>query len=98
MSPAPATPAPPLAYAVPWHVTRDGPHPLVTNASAEPLEHVRALLTDATPRVAHEPWGLVLPGEEVEICLCDFEEASAAVVLSWFRTAGDEEYLWRFVL
>ncbi|WP_221585220.1 hypothetical protein [Microbacterium sp. G2-8] len=94
----PSTPPSPLPYAVPWAVRRDGTHPVVTNASHEPLEYARALFSDGSARVGSETWGLVLPEEEQELCLCGLDESDTVVTLSWFRTADDREYLWQFVL
>ncbi|WOF21716.1 hypothetical protein N8K70_09970 [Microbacterium betulae] len=89
----------PPAYRVPWHVDRsDAPHPRVSNIASEPVDVVRAFIMDDTSPPMSERWGLVLPGEVCELCLCDRELASVIVSLAWFRPGEDAEYLWRFSL
>ncbi|MBP2437798.1 hypothetical protein [Microbacterium amylolyticum] len=83
---------------VPWAVERAGAHPIVTNASDEPLEYVKALVFDGNERLHAESWGLVLPGDHSELCLCGIEPSDASVALIWFRAGDNQELLWRFVL
>ncbi|GAA5028381.1 hypothetical protein ACFQRL_06365 [Microbacterium fluvii] len=92
-SPAPVRP-------VPWRAERAaGAHPRVINAGREPLDFVRAFI-DAAPVRATEHWGQVLPGEAIEICLCDadVERTEAIVTIAWFQPRDGLEYLWRLVL
>ena len=93
------SPPPPRAYRVPWHVDRsDARHPRVANMAPEPADLVRAFIMDDASPPASEHWGLVLPSEVCELCLCDRDLASAIVSLAWFRPGDDAEYLWRFSL
>lgn len=84
-------------YRVPWHVDRSDPaHPRVLNASREPADFVRAFVHDDVAPPSSEHWGLVLPDETCELCLCERALASTLVTLAWFRPGEDDEYLWRF--
>jgi hypothetical protein len=56
----------------PWRVRRSFPHPVVTNASDEPLALARALIR-VGDEVHIEQWGLILPHDQNEICLCGLE-------------------------
>ena len=40
----------------------------------------------------------MLPGETVELCLCDHDPADVVVTLGWFRPETGLEYVWRFVV
>lgn len=91
------TARPPLAYRVPWRVNRtDIAHPRVANRSFEPASGVRAFVHDDGSPPGSEHWGLVMPGDVHELCLCDRDLGSAIVTVAWFRLGDDEEYLWRF--
>lgn len=87
-------PPPRDAYRVPWRVrrTRDL-HPLLTNASNSPVDFVRVFTARRVTRL-----GQVLPGETVEVCLCEEDADSVVTTIAWFRPEDGEEYLWRFVL
>lgn len=85
------------ALPTPWHASREWPHPVVTNASDEPLEFARAIIR-VGDRVTTERWGIVLPDDENEICLCGLDTSDLCVTLSWRRAGIDEELLWQFVL
>lgn len=83
------------SYPVPWSVDRtDETHPVVTNRSGEPADFVRMFRSDG----ASEHWGQVLPGEELELCLCGADLDAVAVTIAWYRWRTDEEYCWRFVV
>ena len=86
-----------LTIASPWRVRRSFPHPVVTNASDEPLALARAIIREGD-RIHTERWGLILPHEQNEICLCGLDTSDLCVTLSW-RPAGTEgrELLWQFV-
>ena len=75
---------------------RDLPHPIVANASVEPLEYGCALIRAGDPGDDRHG-GTILPGDENEICLCDIDVADMAITLSWRRAGVDEELLWQFV-
>lgn len=90
---------PPIAYRVPWRVSRtDRAHPLITNSGGEPVDFVRVFRDDA----AHEPlvelWGQVLSAEAIELCLCASDPDEVVVSIAWFRQADGLEYVWRFVV
>ncbi|GGD36745.1 hypothetical protein GCM10010915_16750 [Microbacterium faecale] len=85
------------ARASPWLVHRSAPHPVIRNASAEPLSYARALIRVGDD-VITERWGTVLPGDEGEICLCGLDPADVCVTVSWRPAGTDEELLWQFVL
>lgn len=90
--------APPPPRPLPWSVDRSAAHAVVANASPGPLETVVAHISDGRSPAESEPWGLMLPGEASEMCLCAFNPGSVSVTLSW-RWPGDErEFVWRFVL
>lgn len=85
----------PAAYPVPWRIDRsDARHPIVTNASREPVDFVRLFRSDGL--AGH--WGRVRPGEDVTMCLCEADLDALAVTIAWYRSRTDEEYCWRFVL
>ncbi|HLS93494.1 MAG TPA: hypothetical protein VK015_08280 [Microbacterium sp.] len=86
----------PSARATPWAVHPDPPHSVVVNASDEPLEYARAIIR-AGDVVTTERWGLVLPGDENDLCLCGLDPADLCVTISWRRAGVDEELLWQFV-
>ncbi|GAA2012276.1 hypothetical protein [Microbacterium ulmi] len=103
--------APPAAYPLPWRVDRGlRAHPRVTNASAGVVDFVRVFVESAdrgpspvraapaSMRSATEHWGQMLPGETVELCLCDVDPDDVVVTLAWFRPATGVEYVWRFVM
>jgi len=85
------------AIPAPWRVRRSFPHPVVTNASDAPLALARAMIRVGDD-VHLEQWGLMLPHDQNEICLCGLETGDLCVTLSW-RSAGAEgrELLWQFV-
>ena len=94
----------PPAYPVPWRVDRVyDTHPLVTNDSASVVDFVRVFIDNrrrvdggrGAPETQH--WGQMLPGETVELCLCDRDPADVVVTLGWFRPETGVEYVWRFV-
>ena len=90
---------PPPDYRVPWHVDRtDDSHPRVTNASDSPADFVRAFIDDQRRARRTDLWGQLLPGESVELCLCDLDPAETTVTIAWFRSLTGAEYVWRFVL
>ncbi|NHI17279.1 hypothetical protein [Microbacterium excoecariae] len=85
-------------YAVPWTVVRDGAHPVLRNSSDEPLAYVRTVLANpaAGPPVG-EPWGLVLPGDEIDLCLCDLDADNVTVSVAWQPLGTEAELVWQFV-
>lgn len=88
---------PPSSYPIPWRVEHGAPsHPVVVNKSRDPLDFVRVFV-DA-PRFVPETelWGQMLPGDAVQLCLCDLDPDDAVVTLAWFRADTGEEYIWRF--
>ena len=86
------------AHRSPWRVSRAAPHPVVQNASPEPLVLARAMIR-VGDRVDTEQWGTVLPGDENEICLCGVDTSDACVTVSWRRSGRTaEELLWQFVM
>lgn len=89
--------SPPIVHPTPWRVHRDGTHPVVANISEEPLEFARAIIR-VGDRVTTERWGIVLPGDENEVCLCGLDTSDLCVTLSFRRAGVDEELLWQFVL
>lgn len=90
--------SPPPAYRVPWRVDRIyGTHPLVTNAGASPLDFVRVFIDGGRSAPDTQLWGQLLPGETVELCLCDRDEQDVVVTLGWFRPETGVEYVWRFL-
>ncbi|WP_336646930.1 hypothetical protein [Microbacterium sp. USHLN186] len=92
-------PAPPLAYRVPWVISRsDRTHPVLLNAAREPADFVRVFRDDADHQQVVDLWGQVLPGETVELCLCASDPDEAVVSIAWFRPADGLEYVWRFVV
>ncbi|WP_156762003.1 hypothetical protein [Microbacterium karelineae] len=97
MPPLSAPEARSAARPTPWRTRRDGAHPVVTNISGEPLEYARAIIR-AGDRVTTERWGVVLPDDANEICLCGLDPSDLCVTLSWRRAGVDEELLWQFVL
>ncbi|MGW9112382.1 hypothetical protein [Microbacterium sp. NPDC055683] len=99
LTPLPAPDRRRRAYLVPWDVDRADPdHPRVRNAAKEPADLVRVFVHDETTPPSIEHWGLVLPGEVCELCLCDRDLSRTIVSVAWFRADDGEEYLWRFVL
>lgn len=94
----PGDAVPPSAYPVPWRVDRSvAAHPVVVNASRDPLDFVRAFIDH--PRVCEtELWGRMLPGEGAQLCLCDIEVADAVLTIAWFRPETGDEYVWRFTV
>ena len=81
----------------PWRVRRTFPHPTVTNVSDAPLALARAIIRVGND-VHTERWGLVLPHEQNEICLCGLDTADLCVTLSWRATGAEgRELLWQFV-
>lgn len=81
----------------PWRVRRSFPHPVVTNVSDAPLALARAMIRERD-EVHLEQWGLVLPGDQNEICLCGLETGDLCVTLSWRSTGAEgRELLWQFV-
>lgn len=88
-------PDPSLSYRVPWRVDRlSDTHPLIVNDGDEPLDFVRVFRSDGTT----EQWGRLLPGETVDLCLCDTDLDAVVVTLCWFRRTTGVEYTWRFVM
>ncbi|WP_188699564.1 hypothetical protein [Microbacterium nanhaiense] len=81
----------------PWRVRRSFPHPVITNVSDHPLALARAIIRVGDD-VHTERWGLVLPGDQNEVCLCGLETHDMCVTISW-RPSGAEgrELLWQFV-
>ncbi|GAA2903640.1 hypothetical protein [Microbacterium esteraromaticum] len=94
----PEHPDPPVAYCVPWVITRrDRIHPVLLNAGREPVDFVRAF-RDVDDQQVVDLWGRVLPGETVELCLCASDPDEVVVSIAWFRRLDGLEYLWRFVV
>ncbi|MFD5226852.1 hypothetical protein ACFWHT_14645 [Microbacterium sp. NPDC058342] len=94
----PTQPTRPTAYCVPWVVTRrDHTHPIVMNAGREPVDFVKVMRGDAVGGELVDLWGQVLPGETVEICLCDSGDEELVLTIAWFRQHDGLEYVWRFV-
>jgi hypothetical protein len=87
--------SPVSAYPLPWHVERmSDTHAIVFNRSPEPLDSVRAFHSDgATFR-----WGRLLPGDSIDLCLCDSDLDDLVLTLCWFRESSSSEYIWRFVM
>jgi len=81
----------------PWRVRRSFPHPVVTNIADRPLALARAIIRVGDDVYA-ERWGLVLPNDQNEVCLCGLDTDDLCVTISW-REAGAEgrELLWQFV-
>jgi hypothetical protein len=95
----PADVPPPLAYRVPWHVSReDTAHPVVTNLGGEPADFVRIFREDRSGCETTQLWGQVLPAEQLELCLCTADLDEVVVTLAWFRQSDGLEYVWRFVV
>lgn len=95
----PADAPPPVAYRLPWRVTRrDRSHPTVRNAGDAPLDFVRVFRRDADGEDHIELWGQVLPSETIEVCLCAADPDEAVITIAWFRREDGQEYLWRFVV
>jgi len=70
---------------------------VVVNASDEPLALARAFIRAGT-KTQTEQWGLVLPGDQNEICLCDVPTGDLCVTVSWRPTGAEgRELLWQFV-
>lgn len=89
----------PSAYRVPWRVDRlYDTHPLLTNAGDGPLDLVRVFVDSTRFFPETEFWGKILPGETVELCLCDHDPEDVVVTLSWFRPETGVEYVWRCVV
>ncbi len=87
------------AYPVPWRVDRVyDTHPLITNDSGSAVDFVRVFLDSALSRPETAFWGQMLPGETVELCLCDHDVADVVVTVGWFRPETGVEYVWRFVV
>lgn len=81
----------------PWRVRRSFPHPIVTNVSEHPLALARAIIR-VGDRVHTEQWGLVLPQDQNEICLCGLTTHDMCITLSWRATGAEgRELLWQFV-
>ncbi|MDO8383660.1 MAG: hypothetical protein Q7T17_11875 [Microbacterium sp.] len=59
------------------------------------IDHVGPRLP-RTPRVETHLWGLMTPGESVELCLCALDPDDCLVTLAWFRPDDGREYVWRF--
>ena len=94
----PLQPLPPLAYCVPWVISRrDHAHPVVLNAGREPVDFVRVFRADVRDEARVDLWGQVLPGETAELCLCGSDPDEAVVTIAWFRPLDGLEYVWRFV-
>lgn len=86
---------PPSAYEIPWRIERiSDTHATVINRSGEPVEFVRVFGSDDTTL----RWGRLLPGDAIDLCLCDLDLDEAVVTLCWFRPASQIEYIWRFVM
>jgi hypothetical protein len=87
------------AYPVPWrvHAVYDT-HPLVTNESTSAVDFVRVFVAAGRSDVETELWGRMLPGETVELCLCDRDPAEVLITLGWFRSETGVEYIWRFTV
>ena len=86
------------AYPVPWRVDRVfDTHPLLTNAGEEPVDGVRAFGAHGT-LASTERLGRVLPGETIDLCLCETDLDSAVMTVCWFRPSTGVEYAWRFVM
>lgn len=95
----PADAPPPTAYRVPWQVSRDdAAHPIVTNQDREAADFVRVFHTGQDGVESTQLWGQVLPGEQVELCLCAADLDDVVVTLAWFRVSDGLEYVWRFVV
>ena len=95
----PTQPTPPVAYCVPWVITRrDREHPVVMNAGREPVDFVRVFRDDVDSHKVVDLWGQVLPAETVELCLCASDPDEVVVTVAWFRQADGLEYVWRFVV
>ncbi len=89
----------PCAYRVPWSVDRVfDTHPLVTNTSPTAADFVRVFTWSPDAGATTEHRGRVLPGETVELCLCEADPDEAIVTIAWFRQEDGLEYVWRFVL
>ncbi|MDQ0648944.1 hypothetical protein QFZ53_003140 [Microbacterium natoriense] len=90
---------PPVAYRVPWHVSReDSAHPVVINQSSEAADFVRVFRGDRGRNETTQLWGQVLPAERMELCLCSADLDEVVVTLAWFRQSDGLEYVWRFVV
>lgn len=86
-------------YPVPWHISRGDPrHPRLTNIGSEVLDTVRGFVSDRHGSARTDRWGVLQPGDSVQLCLCAADVASTIVTLAWYRPGTDEEYLWRFVV
>ncbi|UNK71965.1 hypothetical protein [Microbacterium sp. H1-D42] len=95
----PPQPARPVAYCVPWVITRsDREHPIVMNAGREPVDFVRVFRDDIDDQRVVDLWGQVLPAETMELCLCASDPDEVVVTVAWFRQADGLEYVWRFVV
>ncbi|WP_309067001.1 hypothetical protein [Microbacterium sp.] len=95
----PDTPPPTAAYLVPWLIVRDDrAHPGVVNIGRDPVDFVRVFHHTLEAAVVTELWGQMLPGERVDLCLCDADVDDVVVTLAWFRQADGLEYVWRFVV
>lgn len=89
----------PVAYRVPWRIVRaDRAHPTLINAGGEEIDFVRVFRRGAVgdERVAFR--GHALPGEQIEVCLCEIDPDETAVTVAWFRRRDGAEYIWRFVV
>ncbi len=90
--------APTRAYPVPWRVDRVfDTHPLLTNVGDEPVDDVRTFGAHGIA-AATERLGRVLPGETIDLCLCEADLDSAVLTVCWFRPSTGVEYAWRFVM
>jgi hypothetical protein len=69
-------------------------HPLITNASAEAVDAVRAFGSHGTTARL----GRLLPGESIDLCLCESDLDEEVITICWFRRATGVEYVWRFVM
>lgn len=87
------------SYRLPWAVNRlFDSHPLVTNTGAAPVDFVRVFTHSRSGVATTEHWGQMLPGESVELCLCDADLDDTIITLAWFRQEDGAEYVWRFVM
>jgi hypothetical protein len=87
------------ANRVPWRVDHVyGTHSLVTNAGDTALDFVRVFVDSSSFAPQTELWGQMLPGETVELCLCDHDLEDVVVTLCWFRPETGIEYVWRFLV
>jgi len=98
LNPPEQRPPRPSAYRVPWVVERVfDSHALVTNEDDVAAELVRVFTHSRIAEPVTEHWGRMLPGETLELCLCELDPDEAVVTIAWFRPDDGAEYIWRFV-